>query len=497
MQKSKFTKLIALSFLIIFSINLTVYAVSDDSDDLEGIKQSLEAYQQREIDRMGSRKVVMENRAEKLKSMLLDSFESFDDAENQIEQYQKELEPIKQKITTLKEQIKNLDYELDKTNTKIANIKLMIAKREIDIAKLMEKIEKSNIEMDAQKNMIEHYLQMSYREEQKFKSKDEDKNLINLLLADANASESMQKEVYFDVMEDTRRQIFYKLALAKNEFQNNQKKYEKMREGLNDLDGLLEKEKDNLKLQQIAKEDLLLETEGREVEYQKMLEESKKQQEESAFEIENLQNNLELIREKLKGLNEDEVKLKERVQEIKQVKEDANEQVNVEYSLDFADEENSDNFFIWPVSPSGGITAFYQDPSYKAHFGVAHSAIDIRQRQGSPVFAPANGYVYKAKDNGMGYSYIILAHKDGFMTVYGHVSEFMVEEGDLVHTGDLIGLSGGMPGTKGAGWMTTGPHLHYEIYKDGVHVNPLDYMPLEDLPIEYIPAEYLKTLKLK
>lgn len=449
---------------------------------------SLEAYNAEQLELVGSRKVVMENRADKLKNMLIDSFDSFEDAEKQIAVYRQELEPIQQEITTLKEQIKNLDYLLDQTNTKIANIKLLIEKKEIDIEALMVKIEKSNIEMASQKDMITHYLQLSYRQEQTYKSDDEDKNLINLLLADTTVSETMQKEVYFSVMEDARRQIFYKLALAKNEFQDNQAKYNKMHESLNNLQALMVKEKETLKTQQIAKEDLLKDTEGREAEYQKLLKESQKQQVQSAFEIENLQNNLELVRSKLQVFEEEDAEINQEAQGITKKR--------GEYSLDFVDEEN-DSFFIWPVTPSGGITAYYHDSSYKSHFGVAHEAIDIRQSQGSPIFAPANGYVYKVTDNGMGYSYMILAHKDGLMTVYGHLTEFMVEEGDLVHTGDLVGLTGGMPGTKGAGWMTTGPHLHFEVYKDGVHVNPLDYMPLDDLPIEYIPSEYLKKMTLE
>ncbi len=245
--------------------------------------------------------------------------------------------------------------------------------------------------MDSQKNMIKHYLQLSYRQEQTYKSDDENKNLINLLLTDTKVSETMQKEVYFDVMEDARRQIFYRLALAKNEFQDNQAKYNKMRKSLGNLHALVEKEKEAFKEQQMAKEDLLAETEGREAEYQKLLKESKKQQEESAFEIENLQDNLELIRGKLKLFDDEEEK------EILEKSSEINEEKGA-YSLDFIDDE-SESFFIWPVSPSGGITAYYHDSSYKEHFKVVHNAIDIRQRQGSPIFAPANGYVYKAKDN--------------------------------------------------------------------------------------------------
>ena len=151
--------------------------------------------------------------------------------------------------------------------------------------------------------------------------------------------------------------------------------------------------------------------------------------------------------------------------------------------------------FIWPVPPVA-ITAYFHDPSYPKKWGV-HNAVDIRAKQYTEIHAPANGYVFQTKDNGMGYSYIILAHKNKLVTVYGHVSEILVKPGTVVKQGDVIGLSGGMPGTKGAGWQTTGSHLHFEVWHDGEQVDPLDYLPVMELPIEYIPDKYLKMEQVK
>jgi hypothetical protein len=94
------------------------------------------------------------------------------------------------------------------------------------------------------------------------------------------------------------------------------------------------------------------------------------------------------------------------------------------------------------------------------------------------------------RDNGYGYSYLILAHAGGFMTVYGHVSEFRVAEGEKVFAGQIVALSGATPGTKGAGLMTTGAHLHFEVLKGGKYVDPLDYLPLSYLPLDTLPEKY-------
>jgi murein DD-endopeptidase MepM/ murein hydrolase activator NlpD len=133
--------------------------------------------------------------------------------------------------------------------------------------------------------------------------------------------------------------------------------------------------------------------------------------------------------------------------------------------------------FEWPVDPTLGISAHFHDAGYKQRFGMEHQAIDIPVLQGSTVYAAAAGAVVKVSDNGKGYSSLVISHDGGFSTLYGHISGFLVKEGDHVRAGQAVALSGGTPGTNGAGRMTTGAHLHFELIQQGEHVDPLPYLP--------------------
>lgn len=150
----------------------------------------------------------------------------------------------------------------------------------------------------------------------------------------------------------------------------------------------------------------------------------------------------------------------------------------------------------WPMDPGRGISAYFRDPTYpfrctkdnQRNCIGEHSAIDIRAPQGTPILAAADGYVAIARrldwirnDEGKilrpAYNYVTIIHGDAISTVYGHLSSVKVVEDTYVTKGQVIGLSGALPGTAGAGLWTTGPHLHFEVRKDGIPQDPLNYLP--------------------
>ena len=119
-----------------------------------------------------------------------------------------------------------------------------------------------------------------------------------------------------------------------------------------------------------------------------------------------------------------------------------------------------DGRFIWPVN--GPI-------SQGAHEG--HHAIDIAVDPGTPVKAADRGSVILAGWSAIGYGFrVVVDHGNDYLTLYAHLSDIYVKEGQVVAKGQVLGLSG-------ANGNVTGPHLHFEIRDFGVLADPLSLLP--------------------
>ena len=99
---------------------------------------------------------------------------------------------------------------------------------------------------------------------------------------------------------------------------------------------------------------------------------------------------------------------------------------------------------------------------------TTHQGIDIAAPKGTPVFATGTGVVEKAENLGAWGKMVILEHSDGISSLYGHLDQYEVQSGDKVTEGEIIGR-------VGSTGKSTGPHLHYEVRKEGKPVNPTNF----------------------
>ena len=104
---------------------------------------------------------------------------------------------------------------------------------------------------------------------------------------------------------------------------------------------------------------------------------------------------------------------------------------------------------------------------------VTHSGTDFRADSGTNILAAADGVVITSEYNGARGVYMIIDHGDGRTTLYAHMlwDSCTVSEGDAVTAGQVIGQ-------VGSTGMSTGPHLHFELWQDGIAVDPLDSLSL-------------------
>ena len=128
--------------------------------------------------------------------------------------------------------------------------------------------------------------------------------------------------------------------------------------------------------------------------------------------------------------------------------------------------------YIWPETVSKRITS----PQGQRNTGIKgastnHKGVDIGGvGYTTSVLATKAGVVITAERSSSYGNYVVISHGPGNRTLYAHMSSLSVKEGDTVTQGQVIGITGSTG-------ISSGPHLHYEIFENDTRVNPLDYLP--------------------
>lgn len=98
-----------------------------------------------------------------------------------------------------------------------------------------------------------------------------------------------------------------------------------------------------------------------------------------------------------------------------------------------------------------------------------HKGMDFSAKRNTPVYAPSDGVVTRADSRSSGYGkHIRINHGFGYVTLYAHLNKYNVRRGQKVKRGEIIGYVGSTGRSKA-------PHLHYEVLKDKIHVNPIHF----------------------
>jgi len=131
-------------------------------------------------------------------------------------------------------------------------------------------------------------------------------------------------------------------------------------------------------------------------------------------------------------------------------------------------QEINGDLFIWPTS--GRVSSLY---GYRmapfAGTRMFHTGIDIAAPMGSPIRAAMAGRITQIGNDESWGNFVVVSHHSGYRTFYAHMSVVRVKAGAYVETGERIG-------DVGSTGLSTGPHVHFTVYKNGVTVNPLSLL---------------------
>lgn len=341
---------------------------------------------------------------------------------------EKNINSIKKQLEATREKINNLNDEITYLKRSISYIKLKIQDTSDKISDANKKIAAKNLEIDANRADYEHK-QSDLNTSVKVLYESSTVSLLELILSAQNLSDIFSQKQYHDDLEQNIQTKMEALDEAKTKLDEAKAELEQDKKDLEKLKSDQLSQQQDLTEQQASQQALLKLNKKAKSDQEKMLEQSKAQEDKLDSEIERL--------------------------------------LQEQYSNGGDTEPVNVGFFgsplPWDPPQISIVGGDFMDPHYG--FGFPHYGVDFRASQGTTLKASAGGTVISAHmSSTTALSYIVIDHHNGYITKYLHCSAIYVHAGQSVDKGTIIGKTGGMPGTRGAG-MSTGPHLHFEIRK--------------------------------
>ncbi len=384
---------------------------------------------------LGSYEDELNDQIKNLNNQISNSKKKIDDIQARQQEYNDLIAQKQTEKSSLNNELGILNDQLARTQLEIEANELEIDKTNLEIKKITLDVQDKDEQISQEREHIATMLRLMYKQDQV--------SALEILLLNNSLADFINQLKYLENTNEEIAQSVATLKEAKDKLEENKRVLLAKEEELEVLKKTFEEKKVALSQEQEDKNFLLEETRQSEKKYQYLLDQARREQARTSAEISGLEKS---VREKLEKLKD-------------------NPDLNY-------------TGLIWPTGRSY-VTATFHDPDYPFRRSLGeHSGIDIRASQGTTIKAAANGYVARVKFDGTkNYAYIMIIHGDGLSTVYGHVSAVNVKADQYVAQGQNIGRTGGLPGSVGSGPFCTGAHLHFEVRKNGLPVDPLDYLP--------------------
>ena len=368
-----------------------------------------------------------------LNGSVKDKRDKIKDIDNLIDTYRDRIREQESKQATLANEILLLDNRVREKELMVLRTQQEIDALGLELESIQDVMTRHIEHIESQKELIAELVR-------RIRQADE-VSTLDVFLTRGSLSE------FFDHVERVKRverklgSSIGSLKSEKESLELTKKQQEVHREALIKEEENLQQERIQLASEQNFKESLIIETEHSQEEYERIIYELRQQQQQTADDIARLE---EKLREKLDDVDEALAR--------------------------------GDVLLSWPIDPSRGITSEFHDSSYPFRHLFEHSGTDIRAYVGTPIRAPVGGYIAWHRTGRLYGNYMMVVHPGGIATVYAHLSKFVTPADTYVSRGDIIAMTGGMPGQAGAG-LSTGPHLHFEVRQNGIPVNAENFLP--------------------
>ncbi len=374
--------------------------------------------------------------------------ETVDELNQKIAEKKKKIEELEKNIEEYKDNVKQKQSEAVSLRSQLNIIDNHVARLQADVELTDEKIKKTDLEINVLSSQIKTKEDSITTQKSIIAkimrdiNKEESANYLEILLTNNNFSDFYDQIQYSQKVYQDLGRTAKGLRIAKEDLQTKKSLNEKYKKDQVTLKSQLASQKGDYSNQAEYKTTLLVQTKSSEWQYQVLLNNLKTQYQNTENEV------IAYEREVQKKLA-------------------ASEKIPSSGTASLG----------WPTS-NRYITSYFHDPEYPYRNVFEHSGIDVAVSHGSPLYASGSGYVARARAcyDSSCYSYVLIVHTGNLSTLYGHMSKINVSADQYVNKGDLIGYSGGTPGTVGAGPFVTGPHLHFEVRLNGIPVNALNYI---------------------
>lgn len=354
-----------------------------------------------------------------------------DDLQDKINDAKQEQTQLKEDLDEEMQAISDLDHEIGEAETEIAKLESQIEEVEKSIEEKQKLINKKQEEYDKNQELLEKRMVVMYEQGET--------SFLDILLTSSSIVDFISN--YYTMSQ----LIEFDMELLQT-IEDDRKEIEETKQVLEDEKAQIE----ILKNDKVSKANAL-----------------KVKKAERQVRANQLSNEQKALQAEIDSYNEEIKKVDEQIAEILS---QAGGQAN-------GSGLNFDGSFIWPCN-NKIVTS-----TVKKRWGRWHKGIDIGASHES-VYAAASGYAYRLNNpGGYGY-YIMIVHGSGYITLYAHLLERHISNGQYVTQGQVIGISGGGLNDEGRG-SSTGRHLHFEVRKassisnffSSDFLNPLDFLP--------------------